>query len=43
MKKILITAMLALSLCLMGNGCESHWGSAGLGAAGGAVAAGGSL
>ena len=40
-KMIAITAvMLALSLMLVG--CESSWGSAGLGAAGGAVAAGGS-
>lgn len=42
MKKTLLTILLALSLFLMGGGCESSWGSAGLGAAGGAVAAGGS-
>jgi len=30
------------SLFLMCSGCESKWGSAGVGAAGGAVAAGGS-
>ena len=42
MKKILLTAIFVLSLFLMCGGCESRWGSAGLGAAGGAVAAGGS-
>lgn len=42
MKKILLTAMVACVLSLMCGGCESSWGSAGLGAAGGAVAAGGS-
>jgi len=41
MKKILLTAVCAFSLFLMCGGCESSWGSAGLGAAGGAVAAGG--
>jgi hypothetical protein len=41
MKKVLLTIMLALSLSLMSGGCESKWGSAGAGAAGGAVAAGG--
>ena len=40
MKKILLTAMLIFSLVICGS-CESRWGSAGLGAAGGAVAAGG--
>jgi len=42
MKRILLIQVLAISLCLMWGGCESSWGSAGLGAAGGAVAAGGS-
>jgi hypothetical protein len=41
MKKILLTAMIVLSLSLICGGCESSWGSAGLGAAGGAAAAGG--
>lgn len=41
MKKTIIMTALALSLSLIGLGCESSWGSAGLGAAGGAVAAGG--
>ncbi len=41
MKKILLTATFVLSLFLMCSGCESKWGSAGAGAAGGAVAAGG--
>lgn len=41
MKKLIIMATLVLSLNLMLVGCESSWGSAGLGAAGGAVAAGG--
>jgi len=41
MKKSLLTAMFVFSLFLMMCGCESKWGSAGLGAAGGAVAAGG--
>ncbi|MDD5458657.1 MAG: hypothetical protein PHF37_04630 [Phycisphaerae bacterium] len=41
MKKILLTAIFVLSL-LFAGGCKSSWGSAGLGAAGGAVAAGGS-
>jgi hypothetical protein len=41
MKKILLTAIFVLSLLLMCGSCESKWGSAGLGAAGGAVAAGG--
>ncbi len=40
MKTSLLTA-LVLSLFLMCGGCESKWGTAGLGAAGGAVAAGG--
>ncbi len=40
MKKILLTAMLILSLFLM-SGCESKTGTAVLGAAGGAVATGG--
>jgi len=38
--KILIVAFFVLSL-LFAVGCESKWGTAGLGAAGGAVAAGG--
>jgi hypothetical protein len=41
MKKILLTGVFVLSLFLMCGGCESKWGSAGAGAAGGAVAAGG--
>jgi len=41
MKKILLTGVFVLSLFLMCAGCESKWGSAGAGAAGGAVAAGG--
>jgi hypothetical protein len=43
MKKTILalTAMFVLSLFLMCGGCESKWGSAGAGAAGGAVAAGG--
>lgn len=41
MKKMVITAICALSLFLTCGGCESSWGSAGLGAAGGAVASGG--
>lgn len=42
MKKILLTSIFVFSLLLMCGGCESKWGSAGVGAAGGAVAAGGS-
>lgn len=41
MKNILLIVTFAFSL-LFAGGCESNWGSAGLGAAGGAVAAGGS-
>lgn len=41
MKNVLLMAMLVFSL-LFAGGCSSSWGSAGLGAAGGAVAAGGS-
>jgi len=41
MKKVLLTIMLVLSLSLMSGGCESKLGSAGAGAAGRAVAAGG--
>ena len=41
MTKILIVTMFTVSLLLMYSGCESSWGSAGLGAAGGAVATGG--
>lgn len=41
MKKLLLTAVVLVSLVSLGSGCASHWGSAGLGAAGGAVAAGG--
>ena len=41
MKKMVLATALAFSLCLMCGGCASGWGSAGLGAAGGAVAAGG--
>ena len=41
MKKIAITAICAFSLFLMCSGCKSSWGSAGLGAAGGAVASSG--
>jgi hypothetical protein len=41
MKKTVIMAMCLLSLFLMCGGCKSGWGSAGLGAAGGAVASGG--
>lgn len=42
MKTVILATALTLSLCLMLGGCKSGWGSAGLGAAGGAVAAGGS-
>ncbi len=42
MKKILLTVIVVLFMSLICGGCESSWGSAGLGAAGGAVAAGGS-
>ena len=42
MKKSLLTAVVVVFLTLVGGGCDSSWGSAGLGAAGGAVAAGGS-
>jgi hypothetical protein len=38
---ILMVTMFVLSLLFVG-GCESKWGTAGVGAAGGAVAAGGS-
>lgn len=41
MKTVILVTALTLSLCLMLVGCQSRWGSAGLGAAGGAVAAGG--
>lgn len=41
MMKIVLSAMFVCSLFLICNGCESSWGSAGLGAAGGAVASGG--
>ena len=40
-KMMLLTALCAMSLFLTCGGCKSSWGSAGLGAAGGAVAAGG--
>ena len=39
--KISMVTIFVLSLFLMSGGCESKWGSAGAGAAGGAVAAGG--
>ena len=39
--KILMVTIFVLSL-LFAGGCESKWGTAGVGAAGGAVAAGGS-
>jgi hypothetical protein len=39
--KVLLTAIFVFSLFLMCGGCQSSWGSAGLGAAGGAVATGG--
>jgi hypothetical protein len=39
--KISMVTIFVLSLFLMCGGCESKWGSAGAGAAGGAVAAGG--
>lgn len=42
MKMIILATVLTLSLCLILMGCESSWQTAGLGAAGGAVAAGGS-
>lgn len=38
--KILVVTFFVLSL-LFAGGCESKWGTAGVGAAGGAVAAGG--
>lgn len=38
---ISMVTIFVLSLFLMCGGCESKWGSAGAGAAGGAVAAGG--
>jgi hypothetical protein len=41
MTRVLLTVLFVLSLFVMGGGCESSWGSAGLGAAGGAVATGG--
>ena len=41
MKKTLLMAICTRSLFLVCGGGESSWGSAGLGAAGGAVAAGG--
>jgi len=40
MKKFLLAALMVFSLFVCGS-CESRWGSAGLGAAGGAVATGG--
>jgi len=43
MKKILLTLTIIFVLSLLfAGGCESKWGTAGLGAAGGAAAAGGS-
>ena len=42
MKKMIIIMAVMLALSLMLVGCESSWQTAGLGAAGGAVAAGGS-
>lgn len=41
MKKVIVIMALTIALSLMLVGCQSRWGSAGLGAAGGAVAAGG--
>lgn len=41
MKKMVLRTTVVLLLSLMCVGCKSSWGSAGLGAAGGAVAAGG--
>ena len=41
MKKMIVITALTLALSLPLVGCKSGWGSAGLGAAGGAVAAGG--
>ena len=40
MTRVLLTALFVLSLFVM-CGCESSWGSAGLGAAGGVAATGG--
>ncbi len=40
MRRFLLAALVVFSLFVCGS-CESRWGSAGLGAAGGAVAAGG--
>ena len=42
MKKTLLLGIMGVVFLLFAGGCESSWGSAGLGAAGGAVAAGGS-
>jgi hypothetical protein len=41
MTRILLIVMLVLPMFLMSSGCESKWGTAGLGAVGGAAATGG--
>ncbi len=42
MKKILLLTAMFVVFFLFAGGCDSNWGSAGVGAAGGAVVAGGS-
>jgi hypothetical protein len=39
--QIVLISVFILSIPIMYSGCESKWGTAGLGAAGGALAAGG--
>lgn len=41
MNRVILAATIVLFTLMMAGGCSSSWGSAGLGAAGGAVAAGG--
>jgi hypothetical protein len=41
MTRMFLSVVLGLSLLLTASGCSSSWGSAGLGAAGGAAATGG--
>jgi hypothetical protein len=41
MSKLILAVILAVSVLAMAGGCSSSWGSAGLGAVGGAAAAGG--